>query len=212
MLVCEETAHILSPWVIDYAREQGRSLRSCHDQIVLMQEVHGDALLSPGNRRRLLPGDREAVEFRLSKSEAASEMEDGAESAKNKSSMLPYSFEKVVRGSWWHWGCTFTCYDALDKDMLYVMLASFMANCVVGGKKRSGHGTFEPIAAMNIQLPDWKPTANRVDVTALAGRPGSVFKAHIADRKDRIRSIIEEIKTVADKPKTKPKKEAEQEA
>jgi hypothetical protein len=192
-LVCLENAHRLSPWAMEYANSRGRAIKSCREHIEMVQEVRGDTLLNPAQRDRLTAGERERIEQRLLKSENASAHDDHAEKDKNKSSMMPYQFESVCAGSWWTWGVAFRCYKPLDRDMLYVMLSSYMANCVVGGKKGHGHGQLTPIAAVNIDLPKWKDNATPVEVTSLAGRAGNLFRTHVAERKDKIKSMLEQV-------------------
>lgn len=189
-LVCSEAVHVIPPWVFEWTDSQNRAISSCRRHIELMTRVRMDPALDPGKRTLLSAGEREKVELRLLRSENASAHDDAKEKDAAKSTMMPFSYETVVAGSLFHWRLSCICHSELDRDMLFVMLASFLANCVVGGKKGTGNGVLRPVAAREIAVPRWSERVNDLDVTALGGRVGSIFRAHVAERADRLRAWL----------------------
>lgn len=192
-LVCAETAHLLPAWPFEWMTAQGQAAASCRQHIETVQRVRMDPTLDPGKRNLLTAGEREKVELRLLRSENASAHDDAKGKDEHKSSMMPFSYETVVAGSLFHWKLACTCHSELDKDMLLVLVASFMAHCVVGGKKGTGHGVLRPVAAREISIPRWSERVKDMEVTALGARAGELFRAHVAERKDKLRSFLQTV-------------------
>lgn len=155
--------------------------------------VRMDPTLDPGKRKLLSAGEAERVELRLLRSENASAHDDAKGKAEAKSSMMPFSYETIVPGSLFHWRVACVAHSELDREMFWVMLATLLSNCVVGGKKGTGNGVLRPVAAREIAVPRWSERVNDLEVTALGGRVGSVFRAHVEARKDKIREYLSKV-------------------
>lgn len=189
-LVCTETAHLIPQWVFDWLDAQGQATASSRQHIELLTRVRMDSTLDPGKRTLLGAGEREKAELRLLRSENASAHDDAKGKDEAKSSMMPFSYETVVAGSLFHWRLCCTCHSELDRDMLLVMVASFLAHCRVGGKKGTGCGVLRPVAAREIAVPRWSERASDLDVTALGGRVGSIFRAHVSERAEKLKAWL----------------------
>ena len=206
-LVCEEEMPFLPEWVHDWIAD--RAVHPARAHVEEVQRVRMDPTLNPGKRILLSDGERARSEGRLLASEAASAEGDARARDDAKSSMMPRRVETVIQGSLWFWRTTATVYTPLDVDTLDAMHAAFLADCRVGGKKGTGHGllrvarrTVEEIvdgkrvprtvyAARNIDLhlPERRTTdaAGMVDPKATTG---SILRAHVAERKERIVSLL----------------------
>lgn len=193
MLVCTESAHLLSDWSAAWIKDHGQAISSGRQHIELVQRVRMDPMLDPSKRRMLSASEREKSEQRLLKSENASAHNDAIEKSESKSSMLPRTYETLVPGSLFAWRVSATCHTALDRDMLYVMLSAFMARCQVGGKRATGNGQLWPVAAVNLELPKWSEKTEPLDTTALAGRAGSLFRAHVETRRNKLKSYLAQV-------------------
>lgn len=192
-LVCEEQRHMLPEWVVEYAERDGALVSSCRTHIEEVTRVRMDPMLDPGKRALLSSGEREAVDQRLLASETASAARDAAERDESKSTMLPRSFERIVQGSLFYWSVTATCYSDLEIDTFTTMCAAFLANARVGGKRGTGHGRLVPIAGRDVTLLRPRDAATTIDPAALAGRAGSLFRAHVTERRDRIRQFLSQV-------------------
>jgi hypothetical protein len=187
-LVCQETEHLLPGWVVDWARTERGSLNSCRAHVEEEQRVRMDPRLDPGKRQLLAAGERAGIEQRLLASETASEEGDAAGKDAAKSSMMPRRYEVVAAGSLFSWSVTATCYSVLDEDTLWVMLATFLRDARVGGKRATGHGLLRAVAARNVTLAPFSDRSDTLDVQAM--RVGDLFRAHVSERADRIKSFL----------------------
>jgi CRISPR/Cas system CSM-associated protein Csm3 (group 7 of RAMP superfamily) len=107
--------------------------------------------------------------------------------------MLPRSFERLVEGSLFWWDVTCHCHSALDVDTLMVMLGAFLTNCRIGGKKATGHGRLNCLKAWDMHVPRPAEQATEVDATALGTGVGSIFRKHVADRKEQVKTWLESV-------------------
>lgn len=189
VLVCEETEHLTPEWVRTWAKEQRTGAASARAHVEHVQRVRMDPSLDPAKRLLLTAGERARVESRLLASETASEEMDASTKDRAKSSMLPFSYERVAQGSLFFWSLTATCYSALDSDALLVMVGAFLRHARVGGKRGTGHGLIAPVAAKHVSLANF---SERADTLALEGDAsiGELYRQHVAERADRIRDFL----------------------
>lgn len=191
-LICEETAHRMPDWVIEYLREQKTALGGAREHVEEVQRVRMDASLDPGKVKLLSDGGVD-VRNRLLASEHGKETGDAVLAQDNKSSMMPRRFETLVAGSIFYWKVECDTFNALDRDTLTTMVGHFLQNAKVGGKRATGHGRIRAVVGKQIQVRRPKEAPEGLDATALAPRLGSLFYTHVAARKDRVRSLLNEI-------------------
>ena len=191
VLVCIETERFLPPW--SRAELGAAELASQRAHVEEVQRVRMDPSLDPGKRKMLAESAQNVANQRLAASEEAHDSDNAIERDATKSSMLPRTFERVVQGSIFSWSVTAHTYSDLDDDTLMVAIGVFLSRPVVGGKRGTGHGELRVVAARDIAVKRPSEKADVLDVTALGGRVGSLFRAHVAERKDRIASFLREI-------------------
>lgn len=184
-LICTETAHLLPEHVLEWVGAAPLSSQRAH--VEEAQRVRMDPLLDPSKRTLLVADQRQQVEMRMELREGAA---TDAAAAETKSTMLPRTYERVVQGSLFWWRVTATCWDDLDHDTLMVMLAAFLYEARVGGKRGTGCGLLAPVQAWGAELrrPSERPDA--MDVRALGARVGERFRAHVAERRARIADFL----------------------
>lgn len=193
VLVCAEIADerhgYLPQWVVQQAEETVGVDLSVH-HVEDQQRVRMDPTMHPERRLLMSPDAQVKVTNRLAASEQAHVENDALAREETKSSMMPRRFEEVKAGSLFAWAIEATTYNPLDVDVLNMAATAFLANARVGGKKGIGRGLLRPVDARNITIT--RPTEERtpVDALALAPRVGEVFRAHVADRADRIREFL----------------------
>lgn len=191
-LICEETAHRLPEWVIAFLREQKAALASAREHVEEVQRVRMDATLDPG-RTRLLADGGGSVRNRLLASEHGKDVGDVVLAQDNKSSMMPRRFETIVAGSWFYWKINCDTYSDLDRDTFYTMVGAFLQNARVGGKRGTGHGRMRVVTGRQVQWKRPRETPEGLDASALAPKLGSLFYTHVSARKDRVRSLLNEV-------------------
>jgi hypothetical protein len=187
-LVCQETAHLLPEWLLLWMADERGGLASCRQHVAEEQRVRMDPRLDPGKRALLAPPERARIEGALSEHEAASDAGDEREVERTKSSMMPRRYEVVAAGSLFSWSVLATCYSDLDRDSLYVMLATFLRDARVGGKRGTGHGLLRAVQARNVTLAPFRERSETLELDA--SRIGDTFRAHVAERKDRLREWL----------------------
>lgn len=186
VLICHEQDRFLPEWVTRWLEEQGQQLDTCRAHVEEVQRVRMDPSLDPGKQKLMLPDAQVEVTKRLGSSERAHENDDAIEKAETKSTMMPRRFERVAQGSLFYWSLTCTCMSELDVDTLHTMMACFLSNARVGGKRGTGHGLLRPLVAKDLKIARPAENTSAVDVTALGPRMGSVFRAHVAERREQI--------------------------
>lgn len=191
LLICDETAHLMPPWVSEWLRDHGGETEPSRAHVEEVQRVRMDPMLDPGKRRLLTGGDAEHVEQRLLASETASALNDHAAKDETKSAMMPRRYERVVAGSLLYWSVSATCHSELDVDTFLVMCAAFLGNARVGGKKATGHGLLRAVTGRNVHV---RRPSEALDVIEsadkLAPRVGAVFQAHVRERSESIREWL----------------------
>lgn len=191
-LICEETAHRLPEWVTEWLKDKGIALQSCRGHIEEVQRVRMDPTLDPSKRKLLTDGGAEA-ERRLLSSEHGREVGDAVLAQDSKSSMLPRRHETVVAGSIFFWSVTATVHSELERDTFNTMIGAFLRDARVGGKKATGHGRIRPVVAKHITVQRPREAPENLDVGALAPRVGSLFFAHVSERKDEVAKFLSEV-------------------
>lgn len=186
-LVCDETLPLLPEWVAAWCRERG-AITGARSHVEEEQRVRMDPRLDPGKRALLSAEAQGVVQARLEASQNAAEEGDAVAKDAAKSSMLPRRYEVVSAGSLWSWSVSATCMHALDEDSLMVMLGTFLRDARVGGKRATGHGTLRAVAARNVTLAPYRDRSDTLDVGTM--RVGDLFRAHVAERADRLRSFL----------------------
>lgn len=191
VLVCSETERFLPEW--SRAELGTTEISSQRAHVEETQRVRMDPMLDPGKRKLLSSGAQADAAKRLESSEAAHVTDDAIAREETKSSMMPRTFERVVQGSLFSWAVSAHTYSDLDVDTLMVALGAFLSRPVVGGKRGTGHGELRVVAARDISVTRPQDRADVIDVTALGGRVGSIFRAHVAERKERIKTFLGEV-------------------
>jgi hypothetical protein len=187
-LVCAEQLRRVPDRVREWLGEQ--QIASCREHIEVAQRVRMDPLLNPSKRELLLPEAQVEVSRRLGNSEKAHSDNDAVAREESKSTMLPRTFERLVEGSLFWWEVSCHCHSELDVDTLMVMLGALLTNCRVGGKKATGHGLLRCLKAWDMKVPRPSDAATEVDATALGTGVGNVFRKHVADHKDQVRTWL----------------------
>lgn len=193
VLVCEETWPSLPPWVQEWLAERQAYVASARAHVEHVQRVRMDPTLDPAKRKLLTVGEQARVEGRLLASETAAETDDAVGRDRTKSTMMPFSYERVVQGSLFYWTVTGTTYGELDEDSLLVMLGTFLRLARVGGKRGTGHGLLVPVVAQQIGLARYSERMNTLELTGPDQRIGEMFKRHVADRAPRIKEFLERV-------------------
>lgn len=187
-LLCEETRRWLPAWAAEGLA--GESFAMARGYIEEQQRVRMDALLDPGKRRLLTDGEQMQANARLTASETAHANDDAIEREKSKSSMLPRTYESVVRGALFQWAVQAETHSELDDDTLMTILGVFLARPRVGGKKGTGHGELRVVAARDIAVRRPSEACEVLDCAALGQRVGASFRAHVAARAERLKTFL----------------------
>lgn len=192
-LICAETEHLMPTWVREWLDDAGSVTSHAAEHIEEVQRVKMDALLNPHTRAALSPGAAAAVDNRMLASDQASVSGDAKAKRASKSSMMPFTFETIVRGSVFFWRvCVVTDTD-IERDALAVMIAAFFARSKVGGKKGTGHGQIRPLVARGHE----HIVTREAEGSPLAVQGESTYPAieryvaHVRDRSDRIRTWLD---------------------
>ena len=191
-LICDETAHRMPEWVIEYLRDAKAALASAREHVEEVQRVRMDASLDPGKTKLLSDGGID-VRNRLLASEHGKEVGDAVLAQDNKSTMMPRRFETLVAGSLFYWKLECDTFNALDRDTFHTMVGAFLQNARVGGKRATGHGRVRVVVGKQIQWRRPREVPKGLDTTALAPRLGSLFYSHVGARKERVRTLLNEI-------------------
>lgn len=191
-LVCDETGHLVPEWVGEWTRERGIEPSGARAHVDLVQRVRMDPSLSPSKRLLLTDGASAAAEQRLLDSDTASARDDAKGKAESKSTMMPFTYETLAAGSLFSWRVDARTHSEVERDALAVMVAAFLANAKVGGKKGTGHGQLRAIEARGMRRLGSAPVA--LDALVLDGGATAPelarWLAHVHDRRDAIRSWL----------------------
>lgn len=188
-LVCHEQHRYLPEWVHAWLKDQGcGDTGSYREQMEVCTRVRMDPILDPAKRHLLSESAQVEVGRRLTAGEKAHSDDDAVAREEAKSTMLPRSFERLAQGSLFHWRVTCQCLNDLDVDTFHTVLGVFLGRCIVGGKKATGHGRLRPVAARDIAIARPAEQTTTIDTKALGGRVGSIFRAHVQERREQIKT------------------------
>lgn len=192
-LICDETRGFVPDRVVAFSTERYGELEGARAHVEEEQRVRMDPTLSPEKRKLLTDGDQVKAIGRLRASEKASADGDAVAADREKSSMMPRKFERVAQGSLFFWRVLASCYTPLEVDTFHVAVAAFLANARVGGKRGTGHGALRALKGFGCELARPRESITDADPTALAPSMGRIFRAHVMDRKDRIRDFLSKV-------------------
>lgn len=195
LIICDETlSHISlqSPWITDALKALGETVGAAAMHVDEEQRVRMDPTLVPA-KRLLMSGDAQVhTNKRLTASEKAHVEDDAIDARDSKSSMMPRRFEVVKTGTLFHWSVTARVYSPLERDTWNMMVGLFLANCRVGGKRGSGHGSIRARHAVNVNIRPFAPETSALvpigDVSI-----GTIFREHV---QKHAKEICELLKTV----------------
>lgn len=190
ILICDETQHLIPQRVLDWIDERGTHINESAAHVEVAQRVRMDATLDPSKVRLLNPGEQAELQNRLLMSEVAHDNDDDVGRQETKSAMLPRTNEQIKPGSLFYWSVTANLYSPLEEDTFVTMVASFLYNARVGGKKATGHGLIKPIRAWDVQL---SPISERTEVLKgdeLGLRVGEMFRNHVKANAARVREFL----------------------
>lgn len=191
-LICAETAHRMPEWVMEWLRENKVALQSCRGHLEEVQRVRMDPSLDPAKRKLLGDGGAD-VEKRLMASEHGKDVGDAVLAESSKSTMLPRRHETVISGSLFFWSVNALVHSELERDAFNTMIGSFLRDARVGGKRATGHGRIRPVVAKQIAVQRPREAPENLDVGALAPKVGSLFYAHVAERKEEVAKFLHEV-------------------
>lgn len=190
LLICEESLPILrdDPWTVEWMRRSGYVLGRQRAAKDLATRVRADPTLQPLPRSLLSADALRSGEQRMLANEAASASGDALAAHNSKSSMMPRSFEVVSSGSHFRWSLTATVRTPLERDTFDLMLAAWLSNMVVGGKKGTGHGRLIAVDGSRQVL--IHPSARPAEPLATGSSVGALFREHVRGRATEIRDFL----------------------
>lgn len=184
-LVCEETLHTAPGWVHEWLKTNNVEPQTHRRLLEEVTRVRMDPTLSP-EKVKLLSADQQiAVNRRLLASGKAHDDGDTKEAEKEKSTMMPRSFERIIQGSLFWCAIEARTYTPLEADAFDYTVGCLLNNFTVGGKAATGHGKLKFVAGNRIHF---SPSAGSLEGmgSELAGKAGTMFRAHIAEHKDQL--------------------------
>lgn len=189
VLVCSESSAFVAPW----AQEAAGGLDTSRAHVERVQRVRMDAMLDHTKRKLLTSAEQVEATQQLTAGEVAHSKNDAIARDDAKSNMLPYTFETVVQGSLFYWVVSCRCTSDLDVDTFNTVLATFLYNPVVGGKKGTGHGRLRVVKAVNVSVRRPLDAAETLDTTTLGEKTGSLFRRHVSERREAIIDWISKV-------------------
>ena len=186
-LLCDDQPK-LSDWCDAWQKESGRAFHWSGNYLQKSQHVKMDHTVTPRGQAMLTDGARANVSARLLANETASQKGDEIAQQENKGGMMPHTFQSIARGSVFHWTIAANLDTDLQEDTLLSVLAAFLGNARAGGKGGTGHGRLACLAASSFRL-DRPAEAT----TALGGRAGDMFRAHMQERGEPLRKFLDEL-------------------
>jgi hypothetical protein len=200
MLLCDESRHLVLPDSWQAQAIEQVELHSFRAHIQEHTRTRGDSLLSPSKRKLLSDGEQARIAGKLVAHEKASEGEDAGGREENKSTMMPRSYEALVRGSLFLWEVSAKVQGDVERDAFFTMVLAFLSQGFkVGGKKAVGCGSIrvarmaEGPAARIVPLRRPMAQVEAMDTKALAPKVSESFRQHVSDRRDRIREMLRKV-------------------
>lgn len=193
-LICEETLHYLPTEVMGWLREERQQIDTHRAYVEETQRVRMDPTLDPGKRLLLDDKARKQLEARLKISEDAHDNDDPIAREESKSSMMPRSFERIVQGSLFFWQISALIHTELDEDTLNTMIATFLSNASVGGKRGSGHGGLRCLKAFDYrwQIARQEAVPMPGDMV-VRGEVGNLFFRHVKEQEAEIKAWLKDV-------------------
>lgn len=193
VLICEETRSHWPDWVTEYVENSGVAIETCRAHVEEVQRVRMDPGLSPEKRALLTHQAEQGLLERIGANETASDTGDVVAQRETKSTMMPRRMETIVAGSLFYWGLSAVCVSELDVDTLHTMLAAFLANPVVGGKRGVGCGRLRPIAARDIKVSRPAPESTALELVGPGSGFAERFTSHVSARAEKIREFLGQV-------------------
>lgn len=188
--ICAENAHRLPETVREWLLVEEEAVGSFRELVDQQQRVRMDPLLDPAKRKLLADGGA-ATQQRLIASEEASEKGDHKGKDDVKSSMMPRTHQVLCAGTLFWWRISAITSSELEHDTLLCMIGAFLADAKVGGKKGTGHGQVEALAAWGMpRIPQRAAPSQSVDLVAPDQRAGVRFRQHVETHAERIRDFL----------------------
>jgi len=197
-LICRETECYLPEWTRAWLRgdeaaeRPAETLDDARRHVEIVQRVRMDPMLRP-DLRALLTADARAGGGRMLEAGEAAHEADEAPVAREKSAMMPRTFEVVKQGSLFYWTCMGTLHSPLEEDTFFTTIGALISVLDaegVGGKRGSGHGKLRPVEARNIEIARPVERVEPFDALTIGRRTGDLFRAHVAERADRIKAFF----------------------
>lgn len=188
-LVCSETVHTAPNWVHDWLTKNEYQVQTHRRMLEEVTRVRMDPALAP-EKVKLLTGDHQvSVNRRLAASGRAHDTGETKEAEKEKSSMMPRSFERIVQGALFWCGIEARTYTPIEADAFDYTVACLLNNFTVGGKLATGHGRLQFVAGNRIHF---APSAGSIEGMGLdlAGKAGEMFRAHVKAHADQLREWL----------------------
>jgi hypothetical protein len=185
-LVCEETLHTAPDWVHGWLAANKVEPQTHRRLLEEATRVRVDPALSPEKVKLLTTDAQVAVNRRQLASGKAHDEGDAKEAEREKSTMMPRSFERIIQGSLFWCGLEARTYTPLEADAFDYTVACLLSDFKIGGKLATGHGRLRFVVGNKIHF---LPTAGDLEGmgTGLAGKAGTLFRAHIKEHAQQIR-------------------------
>jgi hypothetical protein len=189
MVLCLETQHLWPAWAADWVRQNKIQTPHEADCMEKVQRVGMDPELQPEKLNLLTSGERVAAWGKQLAREDAHEQADSKLAKESKSDMMPYSFERLARGTLFWWGIECRTYSDLEFDAFNYSVGCLLNNFRIGGKRATGHGRLEFVAGCRIHFRPQAGDLENVDKT-LAPKCGDLYKRHVRERADELKAWL----------------------
>ena len=188
-LVCQETLHLLPPWISEWAAANLKEIQPAWELIEEVQRVRMDPELLPEKVKLLTEADQIIVHSKAAAMEVARSNDDVIAIKENKSGMLPRTHERFLQGSLFWWGVVGRTYTDLELDAFSYIMACYLANMKVGAMARSGHGRMSVVEGRRIHQ---EPQGSNFDAlnTELTAGIGTLYRAHVKERAGELRQWL----------------------
>jgi hypothetical protein len=147
-----------------------------------------DPELSPSKIKLLSGNAHMEATNRALMAENAHTTGDAKLAKEQKSEMMPRTFERIVQGSLFWWGCEATTYDSLECDAFKYIFGCLLNNFRVGGKLATGHGRMQLVAGA---WGDLTPRQSNMEQYALGQAVGAEFRDYMRANADRLRTWMQ---------------------
>lgn len=181
-LICEENMHSLSQWTKQWLQDNNEGVRESAYSIEKVQRVHMDPETQPENLKLLSDGARMQVVNKHLLQAKAHDDGNAIEASKSKSDMLPYTFERLIRGSLFQLSFLLRSYSDLEKDAFEYAYNCLLNNLRLGGKQSTEHGEMEFLAGARVNFRQYTGDLD----TETKASTGELFRSHITAHKEQL--------------------------